>query len=548
MKKMIKEQLSQTKIDLIQGRDTYKCPFLIGAQIGTSGGKQYMRRIASADSPKNNYVKGDSLFIKDDFTYDVVRDNKYVKQGVPWTCSTLPKDFVQPEINNQLKKDILDLVTFYKDENGVPLYKMDEPTSDQMAKGEYEKVNLKNETGFKDKVKFDYFIWKKTGLRQTQGPQQKNVIKTFTNAGWKDIGGKLDPSKESLYNTLDLHLDYPNEFPTSYVLVQPIESLDTSTVIQELNGLVKTRNFSSPKTCKKIIKNYSLAKTKKAPIDDGTLKNWKIAVNACDDKIKNFFDLNITNNILGKLREDPTNKYSLSYSPTKTVQQESKNNLIKNLIKENLIKTKENKKRMLIEEHKIVKNRLIIISENRVLKTKKQRDKFNNELLSEMIYFNKQNFNKQIINEQFWDVLKGIFGNGAGAIMDTFKEYIGSWLVDNLTPVDPDGWLGQLIITSVGNLDISEIGKLTNCDYLTKFLAKSISETMVRKLQTGADMRNPLFDVMRNAIVDTMEESSLGQRIEKGLVEIICPLLSGVKSKMDVATDKIKQGAISAAN
>ena len=44
------------------------------------------------------------------------------------------------------------------------------------------------------------------------------------------------------------------------------------------------------------------------------------------------------------------------------------------------------------------------------------------------------------------------------------------------------------------------------------------------------------------------EESALGQKIEKGLVEIICPLLSGVKSKMDTATDKLKQGAISAAN
>ena len=165
-----------------------------------------------------------------------------------------------------------------------------------------------------------------------------------------------------------------------------------------------------------------------------------------------------------------------------------------------------------------------------------------------MIYFNKQGFNKELINEQFWDVLKGIFGNGAEGIMGTFKEYIGSWLVDNLTPIEPDGWLGQLIITSVGNLDITDIGKLTNCDYLTKFLAKNISETMVKKLQVGADMRNPLFDVMRNAIVETMEESALGQKIEKGLVEIICPLLSGVKSKMDTATDKLKQGAISAAN
>ena len=388
-----------------------------------------------------------------------------------------------------------------------------------------------------------HFIYKKTGSQTIKQGQISNIEKELDTAGYT----LTEPTDESLLNTgrkisqvlgprySKYYSEQGQPEPTVYkkAVMSEQKRSECKNSIKKLYKAFKNPSYPGITTASERILLKDTVHWCKH-----NMKFISGALGVKDELEELFTKGESQGNAFGMRRYEPVNTNPLKESTVK----------LKNLIKENLIKTKENKKRMLIEEHKIVKNRLIIISENRILKTKKQRDKFNNELLSEMIYFNKQNFNKQIINEQFWDVLKGIFGNGADAIMGTFKEYIGSWLVDNLTPVDPDGWLGQLIITSVGNLDISEIGKLTNCDYLTKFLAKNISETMVKKLQTGADMRNPLFDVMRNAIVDTMEESSLGQRIEKGLVEIICPLLSGVKSKMDVATDKIKQGAITAAN
>ena len=394
-------------------------------------------------------------------------------------------------------------------------------------------------------------VWKMSGAKQYQGDQSVGCKTKYTDLGYKE---SQKPIGKAGFHDVNLKNDpdCKGYFKTDYWMALDLTKMSDQKLIEKLSNDFQVLTSGLTKSsCRSFITTYSSAYDKKLAITQSNLNRYKIAVNQCktqfnfmfpwiNNKVKELEYASVVTSSTGEQLD-----YSLQ-GGSRDIAQESTVKL-KNLIKENLIKASENKKRMLIGESKIVKNRLTIISENRVLKTKKQKDKFNNELLSEMIYFNKQGFNKELINEQFWNVLQGIFGNGAEAIMGTFKEYIANWIVGKLTD-DTDGWIPQLIITSIGNLDFSEISKLTNCDYLTKFLAKSISETMIKKLQVGADMRNPLFDVMRNAIVETMQDSTLGQKIEKGLVEIICPSLSGIKSKMDVATDKIKQGAISAAN
>jgi len=225
---------------------------------------------------------------------------------------------------------------------------------------------------------------------------------------------------------------------------------------------------------------------------------------------------------------------------------ESTRNL-QNLIRESLLEIKENKKKSILGESKIVKVRLSIISENVVLKTKKQKNKFFDELLSEMVYLNSQGFDKQVINEGFWDALKGLFGHAPDGIMEYFKEYIGKWLVEHLTPMDPEGWLGNIVITAIGNLAIGDIPKLTDCNFLTKLISKSVAEGTVRKLTHEKGLEGPFYDILRNSIVDMLEETSLGSKIEEGLGNVICPLLGGITTKMNSATDKLKQNALSAA-
>jgi hypothetical protein len=236
----------------------------------------------------------------------------------PWFCDKTPQ-INQQQLTPQQQKNIDDLINFYN-KGPEPRFKKEEPTADQMAKKEWKKVNLKDIQEFKDiGITFDYYIWEKTGLRQTQSPQQKAAIKTYTDAGWQDIGGKLNPAEATKYDTFDLKEAYPEDFEVSYLLVKPIDSVDTNEVIEELNNLVGTKNFGDRKTCRKIISKYNVAKQKNAPVNDAILRNWKIAVNACKTKITNFNDLNTTKNILGTLTTSDTDidkRWNISITKT----------------------------------------------------------------------------------------------------------------------------------------------------------------------------------------------------------------------------------------
>jgi hypothetical protein len=270
-------------------------------------GNPTLVKMKSTNPQKTYAVKLESTKTPGKFRYYFIdntvgeqENGKFTILTSKWSCDKLtPKTTSQ--LTPQQQKSVDDLINFYN-KGPEPLYQKEEPTADQLAKKEWEKVNLKNEDKFEDIIFTDYFIWKKTGLRQTQSPQQKNIITTYTNAGWQDIGGKLNPAEADKYLTIDLKEDYPKEFPESYMLVKLIKSVDIDTLIEELNGLVNSNNFSDRKTCKEIIEKYSAAKNKNAYVDNAVLKNWKIAINACITNKLNYNDLGITNGKIEKLK------------------------------------------------------------------------------------------------------------------------------------------------------------------------------------------------------------------------------------------------------
>ena len=321
-------------------------------------------------------------------------------------------------------------------------------------------------------------------------------------------------------------------------------------VIKKLEEAVKNSKSGEEKVrkiaCKNAIEFYKRAYEIKLEISQPKIDSLKPAIRNCLNNFPKFSKIAETLQFASPVQTQTGKNadYSLNVNAGQSVQRESKEKQLKNLVRESLLEIKEKKIKSNLSEGKIVKGRLSIISENVVLKTNKQKDKFCNELLSEMIYLNSQGFNKQVINEGFFDVLKGLFGHAPEGIMEYFKEYIGKWLVEHLTPADPEGWVGNIIITSIGNLAIADIPKLTDCNFLTKLISKSVGEGAVRKLSHEKGLDGPFYDVLRNSIVDMLDETSLGSKIEEGLGSFICPLLGGVKNKMNVATDTLKQKAL----
>ena len=223
-------------------------------------------------------------------------------------------------------------------------------------------------------------------------------------------------------------------------------------------------------------------------------------------------------------------------------------NLLKSLVRESLIEVSENKKRMLTEEKSIVKTRMNLLTENVNVKSKKSREKFCDDLLNEMIYLNKQGFEQEVISEGFFDIIKGMFGNSGESIMQMFKQKIAEWLMDKFTPEGfKSTWIGGIIVNVISNTPIMDIPKLTECSYLTKALSKGIVEELPKQLQHKSGTEGAFYDVLRNSLIETLEDSNLGQKIEGKLVEIVCPMLSGVKGKMDDIGSQMKEKALATA-
>ena len=220
---------------------------------------------------------------------------------------------------------------------------------------------------------------------------------------------------------------------------------------------------------------------------------------------------------------------------------ESKNEELKALIKENLITLSQEKKNNLLGESKIISTRFGIIKESNT----EDKDKLFNDVISEMFYLNSQGFDKGLINEGFWDILSGLFPSG-NVIGQWFKEKMSSWLIEKIAPGQENSWVGNIIITTIGNLKASEITQLTNCDFTTKLLTKSISEAVIKKFADSKGVSGVLADLVRNSMVEHLDSSEFAKKIESGLSHIICPLLGGVTQKMSKVADTMKTKAITA--
>jgi hypothetical protein len=219
---------------------------------------------------------------------------------------------------------------------------------------------------------------------------------------------------------------------------------------------------------------------------------------------------------------------------------------IKSVIKENLTKVKSEKLKIYSAESKIVKGRTSIIIESPILKTKPQQQRLFNDILTESIYLNSQGFSQHIIEEQFFETLKGFFGKeDYDSIFDTFKEYMGEWLVSKLTPLHEDGWMSKLIKNSIDDVKVNEIEKLLDCSFLTKTISKSIVDGSVGKLKKDNELDGGLYDMVRNNLFDYVNSNDFLNKLESDITKILCPLLNGISEKLDNAHDEIRDKAMS---
>lgn len=212
---------------------------------------------------------------------------------------------------------------------------------------------------------------------------------------------------------------------------------------------------------------------------------------------------------------------------------ENLNRLISNNLK--------NVKKNLVVENRIVKEELELIKRyNR--KQGKNTKKMTEDIITEMFYLNTLEIKKSVINENIMDWFKSILGAADNTmlepVIDTFKEsYIG-YVIKMLTPGSTNSYLANIIKTGLADIDMNNLDQLTDCEFLSDTVSKAIVEGTINKLKNNAGLVGGLFDVVRNSLVDFIDNTEFAERIKDGVSGFMC---DAIADKIEMLKDKVEE-------
>lgn len=216
---------------------------------------------------------------------------------------------------------------------------------------------------------------------------------------------------------------------------------------------------------------------------------------------------------------------------------------LKKTIRKKIVETQKQKK-SLLNEQVIVTNRLSLIAEGKNLKTKKDLNKFSDELLHEIFYMNSQGFDKKVIQEGLFDFLGGLFGKGKTGVWQYIQERFANWFLTKMGL--EDGFLKNAIVIWFANTPFSDMTKmLSDCPLLVRSMSKALIEAYIKKIQDSKLGDSAFYDVLRNAIVEQLEAGKFDDIFYNTLSSVVCPLLNGMMPKMEQIKNAMRGGALS---
>jgi len=533
-KKLIEQQTAQTSVVKMTDKDkllkanSFGCfpKWLENGSIGDFKGEKVYY---GTNSKKETVV----------FFANMTALNTTTKKTATWACPQLDETVGKTPEQSSFTPDQQSYINSLISSEGVVQTK---PSEYETEKGKWDIIDLnkRNSKLFPEPGK--YFVYKQKGELNITSPQQDKIIKALEGKGF--LKAQPDANKSEFYIKVNLQTiengKYKEYFSQPLYMYQPIENVKIEDLLKDRQTKFDNQKVDK-KQCRQTIDILYTAYNKKYKLEDAERIALKTYAQRCSEQVKNIFGAQKKLETLMNLDPKDPSKLSLRMKNEGT-------DVLKSLVRESLIEVSENKKRMLTEEKSIVKTRMNLLTENVNVKSKKSREKFCDDLLNEMIYLNKQGFEQKVISEGFFDIIKGMFGNSGESIMQMFKQKIAEWLMDKFAPEGfKSTWIGGIIVNVISNTPIMDIPKLTECSYLTKSLSKGIVEELPKQLQHKSGTEGAFYDVLRNSLIETLEDSNLGQKIEGKLVEIVCPMLSGVKGKMYDIGSQMKEKALATA-
>ena len=521
--------------------------------------KQPRKTKSGLDVVTGTNAAGDIIW----FYNNGVVKNLNTNKTATWSCSKIKGGVETPAMDEEqlaVIKRMLELDKSLTDKK---------PSQVDIENKSYQQIDLhtKYPAVFKEANKF--FVWKKTGVASTYTEQQTNIFKALVNNGYTNIEPDVTTAEhDKVYDVRTIlngkYSQYFKEYtPVWYVGVERAKQLMPSTSGTTTGDTsVTTTGDATPQNAKKVVDNIKT-----------NLRNNKISRTDCIAAIKYLYaadrnpgtqyfendsDILALKNTAKKCSTQGTNFVKgalgvgdeLEYLESKKGKyglMENKKIDLKNIIKENLVKTQESKKRVL-QENKIIENRFNIILEGKKLKSQKEIDNLYVTILSEMIYLHKQGFDGNLIEEnvdKVFGTLGNLFGLGINGVMATFKEKGVNYILEKLG-IEDNSFLRNFLMTAMGNVDLKDVPKLfSDCDFLTRKIAESIPEAYLRELEYEKGMGSEFMDVVRNSLYDVIKNSDLADKIEGRISSIVCPLVERMSGKFSDHLDSMKSSLIS---
>ena len=208
---------------------------------------------------------------------------------------------------------------------------------------------------------------------------------------------------------------------------------------------------------------------------------------------------------------------------------------LKKEIRKTLVETKKNKENKIIES-KIVKSRLNAILESTPDFKSFKKLPFERQweigvpLMQEIAYLKELGVDDDLLITEggIWDMLGSIFGTGISAGGETIFEAMLSSLLKKL------GFSG-FIADAVTFFFSRNPGKIwesfKDCNALSKNVGQAIMEAYVVKLQREYNVSGKGMDFIRNALMETLENSDFGSKLADQFAEFICGFYNTIAGK-----------------
>ena len=196
-------------------------------------------------------------------------------------------------------------------------------------------------------------------------------------------------------------------------------------------------------------------------------------------------------------------------------------------IKKKLLETKEQKDRLIIEQE-IVRSRIMMIFESEDnLKnwnnlSDEKKFKISCKFLQE-VSFQQQN---GVINEQFMDIIKNIFGSSiGGGLGQAVLEPAVSWILSGLG-MESNSYIKKFVVSFLTQQE-GFWNYLKDCKTLTKGIAESIAKATLMQVQESTGTGGFWMDAVRNTLYNYLtpkpgDDSGFVGGIEKQIEDKIC--------------------------